>query len=632
MAQVSDLGYDASMIKQTSRILVLVVFSVLSLGASQCSKSSWPNLSSDERLIVLLQTNDIHGGVESYINSDGHRSGGMAILGGIVRAIREGVEKNFGPTAGVLVLDAGDQFQGTLLSNFSEGQLVFDNMNEIGYDAVVPGNHDYDFGPIGWLDDRVTPVTPDQNPRGALERLAHHAKFPLLSANTFIKKSLVDLEGHSVEVDGIGCKPVSKKMVVDFSRAVSPSFLRSYVIKDVAGVRVALIGLDNPNTPTVTTGVNVEDLCFADPAAIFLQVRKSLGDQADVFVAIIHDGNSEFGRGATQFVEKVGDQVDAVISGHTHFVSKTLVNGIPIVQSGANGKMFGRVDLVFDRAQKKVDKSRTRVNGGIQMIYDLCAPAAKEFCEVNSASRGATVPVYEGVAALPNSQIELQISNANSQLETVAGRKLGVVVNNLPGNRIAESPLADAITDWMRLATGAQIAMVNTGGLRAEIKKGELTYGSLFQVLPFNNRGILLDPMPFGKILKLLEHSVKTCGAHGALMQSGLKVTFERNCEPGKEVDSAAKVLHVETLAGDVLLDVRGGVTPDLNKTFSVATLDFLVDGGAGYEDFKGSPVKADLGIVRELIVDYLTDNLKGEGRFTGEIDGRFKEVSRDKL
>src|SRR6516162_7463523 len=133
--------------------------------------------------ITILATNDIHGGIEPNRLKDAVE-GGLAALSGTVQAIKAGLRRKLGDRTGVLVLDAGDQFQGTLVSNHNEGRLVFQAMNQAGYDVAITGNHDYDFGPVGWLEDEVTPTTADQDPRGALKAALSNAQFPLISSNT----------------------------------------------------------------------------------------------------------------------------------------------------------------------------------------------------------------------------------------------------------------------------------------------------------------------------------------------------------------------------------------------------------------------------------------------------------------
>ena len=612
------------------RFLVILPMTLLLAGASQCSRSGDPAPSSeDERLITILQTNDIHGSVESYSDKSGAKYGGMAMLGGIVRAIREGLEARHGDHAGVLVVDAGDQFQGSLISNFNEGQLVFSLMNDIGYDAVVPGNHDYDFGPVGWLEDQVTSDTEDQDPRGALLKLKALAKFPLISANTYYKNSIRDSEGRTIPVKGVRCEPLSPASI-DWKQATRPEFLTPHTVKTVAGVRVALIGLDNPTTPDTTTPANVSDLCFREKAETYLEIRRALEGKADVFVAVLHDGDTRTESHASDFVRELhqvaftGSIIDAVVAGHTHQVNDVDVAGVPVIQSGSGNRMFGRIDLVWDMKARKINRSKSQGFGGLQTWFHQCADQAKTFCET-----AGKAPKFDGTQAQPDPEISDQISLARKEVEKVSGRKLGVAEGKLYVDRINESPLANVLTDAFRDLTGSDVAFMNTGGLRAPIAAGVVTYDMLYTVLPFNNHGVEIAPMSVGKLFKLLERSMRSCGLYGSLMQSGLRVVFEKDCSripAGAGIDVNARLLRVETVSGEVLLDVAKGIQPPAGRSFRVATLDFLSAGGSGYVDFKGVPLVRDIGIVREAMTSRFLE-LGGNSRFSAKVDGRWREV-----
>lgn len=581
----------------------------------------------DLRRITLLGTNDIHGGVEPTHTPSGDW-GGMAIWGGISQAIEKGLSAKYGEKAGVLILDAGDQFQGTLLSNFNEGELVLAAMNEIGYDAVVPGNHAYDFGPRGWLDDQINSLNPDQRARGVLTDLVGKSNFAFLSANTFYKSSIQSSDGELIPVDSAGCEPQDEKAVIDWSRAARLEFLKTHTIKTVAGVRVAIIGIDHPDTATMTTPQNVSDLCYAEGADAYYQVQQTIGSQADLFVMVLHNGEtSKPGKVAemvNQILARTGGRLDAVIAGHTHSVNNFDVSGVPFIQSGSGGKMFGRVDLVWDLNSRKLLKDQTRFQGGIEMRHQGCAEktAAVSGCDWQAETQKLT---YEGVEVVPDVKIRKWIETEQRKLAPVANQKLGSAASALTVHRFKESSLADAMTDVFRTVSGAEIAFMNSSGLRAPIEKGELTYTGFFRVIPFNNHGVNLGPMPLETLIKLLERSIKTCGSYGALMQSGLRVQFERDCTQGKDVDEKARLLRVETVAGEVLLDVQAGLVPVLGKQFLVATLDFLAAGGSGYDGFKGIPLVADLGVVREAMVKYF---LSQPANFDGQMDGRWKEAS----
>jgi 5'-nucleotidase len=590
-----------------------------------------------DRLITILGTNDIHGGIEAGAARDGSPMGGMSYWSGVVRSIRHGIGARFGAEqAGVLVVDAGDQFQGTLLSNYSEGVLMFDTFKamatldrsgqviEPGYDAIIPGNHDYDFGPKGWLEDQVTPGSPDQNPRGALEALQESTKdvFPMLSANTYLRSSIVDRKGLPVSVESANCKAVKGSKPIDWSRARAPRYLEPYVIKQLAGLRVALIGIDNSGTPQTTTVANVTDLCFGDEVAAYKRVRQKLEGKADVFVVIMHNGNTDSSWAVSNFVEKSGaGKVDAVVSGHTHWVSNMRVKGVPVVQSGSGGLKFGRIDLVYNTASKKVDQARTRSYGGIELVHGRCAPSAADFCALGTSGKVA----YEGVEVVPNQAITSLVAAGRATLSGIAGVKLGVAKDLIKIDRTRESPLANAMTDALRTVAGADLSFINASGLRTAVQPGEFTYEELFKVIPFNNHGLVIGPMGADKVIALLERSIQTCGAFGALMQSGLRVEFTRDCRhPKGQVDPKAALVSVTALDGEVIYDASsGGMKAAAGRVFQVVTLDFLLAGGSGFDGFKGTPVLSDIGIVREALAKHYTAN---PVTLTDELDGRWSE------
>jgi len=618
-----------------NRLILGLVSAFFCVAASQCELPGEKNPTIDlgsTRMLSILQTNDLHGGVEAQVNADGKVIGGVAILGGVVQSIRKGLQDQFGAKAGVLVVDSGDQFQGTLISNYNEGELMYAAMSEIGYDAVVPGNHAYDFGPLGWLEDTVT--SDAQDPRGVIKKIAKEARFPLLSANTFLRNSFQDLAGNKLQVANVGCK-VPAGQVVDWSKVRQPEFLSSYFIKNVAGVRVALIGIDSRRTSESTSISNVQDLCFADEVETYLRVRAQIENQADVFVMLLHDGNMPSSReeGAIKIAMHLGlpnqlPLVDAIIAGHTHTIQEEAVNGIPILQSTSGTKSFGRLDLFWNSKHKTLDRTKTRIYGGVELSHSSCSKKAASFCVVDPRANG---PVYEGRLTAPDPSVQEIVDDGKHAVAPISERKLGIALRKLWVDRTKESPLGNLMTDQLRELSGADIAFINTGGLREALQPGEFTYSTLFNVLPFNNRAVILQPLTANKLFALLLRSAKTCGKYGALMQSGLKVEFSKKCETGT-LDEEAKLVRVETVAGEVLLNGEQGIQVPDTRVFKVATLDFLATGGSGYADFIGAPVVADLGVLREVLTDQFLKLATSNGKLTefkGVIDGRWKELPR---
>jgi 2',3'-cyclic-nucleotide 2'-phosphodiesterase (5'-nucleotidase family) len=580
----------------------------------------------DIRQITILATNDIHGGVEPSPDEAGRPYGGFALWGGIVDAIRTGIRGRLRSKGDVILLDAGDQFQGTLISNYNEGQLVISSMAKIGYDAIVPGNHDYDFGPLGWLTDQSNDAS---KRRETLLNLQGSVSFPFLSANTYYRNSIQDAEGKTVEVDSNYCQPADGRLI-DWTRAKRPEFLTPYLKITRAGVRIAVIAIDHPLTSQSTTAANVEDLCFDDEFNAYERVRRELEGQADVFVLLMHNGDKDGKGKIAALVRRLAPErgprlVDAVISGHTHSAYNEMINGVPYIQSGSGGKKFGRVDLFWDVAAQKLALDRTKSVAGVRFMTDSCDELAKAFC----------VPLkdgvsYEGKTVVPNAAIAAAIKKAREAVAPIASRKLGNDLKEVAPNRVDESALGDAFSDALRAIAKADLGMINTGGMRAPLPKGEFTYEDLFRVLPFNNHGVVVAPFTAAQLVSVLEKSVKTCGALDALIISGIKVTFQRNCSTEAAmrdgVDADAKLIHVETLKGEVIYDATAKPQPiKSTATFQVATLDFVASGGGGFTEFKGISRIADMGIFREKLTDVF---LKSPATFKGETDGRWRNLS----
>ena len=635
--------------------------------AATPGKTTRAPLETGQKLITLLGTNDLHGSVEPSLDAthpEAHKTGGLALFSGIVNAIKQGLKVHYGENAGVLLLDGGDQYQGTLISNYSEGELMYTLMDMMNYDGVVPGNHAYDFGPAGWKVDH----SPDPlKRREAVENLrAKFSTFPLLSANTYLISSLQSQDGRSVEIkDSAGCLPKDPHHKIDWSKAKRPvaqvnqtikgqELFQPYLIKNVAGVNIAMIGLDTLMTPITTTPDNVKDLCFRDEIDTYNELRDQLDGKADLFVILAHHGGKDgdkFSGSMEGIVKKISlggvNRLHAVIAGHTHKDETIFVDGavgavkIPIIQSGTNGVHFGRIDLIWDSHAKSVVTPRTEAHGGLTMHLDQCSVGSESFCEIKTTASGKQL-TFEGVSVILDQKIADKIAEARKQVAPIAEEKLGKAITAIKRDRIEESSLANLLTDMLLQAarsrfTTVDASFMNTGGIRSDVAPGSFTYEELFQMLPFNNHTMLVYPMSWPDLKAALLLSAQTCGQSGALMQSGLHVTFERDCrDKNGTVDPKARLLKVEVVdsAGKVnetVLDVANKVEKTERK-FVVVTLDFLAAGGDGYgvfgkpeythQDLETDPEKV---ILRDILVGEFR-KLKGgaEAEIPGQIDHRW--------
>ncbi len=523
-------------------------------------------LEAHERLVVVLGTNDVHGAVEaSTWVRDGEEQavGGLEQLSGVVASVRAGLAAKHGDRAGVVLVDGGDQFQGTLLSNFDQGALVYGLFDAIGYDAVVPGNHGHDFAPGTSMDPASGDVRTTGEGPPVLRALGEGVSFPLLGANVWLR-------------DGTECP-----------EEVHPSWIAPYAVTAAAGLRVGIVGVEHPETPLMTNAANVADWCFSDPVTAVERVLDEVEDRADLWIVVGHLGDGRGSSDLSELTSALSDRIDGVVGGHTHFVNRIWEAGVPAVQSGSSALQVGRIELVYDTRTGAVDRLKSRSYAGIPLWHQACDSRAP-FC-----TRTLDGVAWDGVSVVPAPDVVAQVASAREALAPLSSLVLGQSPDRIERHRIDESALANALTDALLEAVpAADLALLNSGGMRAPIERGALRYGDFFEVLPFDNEVVVLD-CPASAVRDLLLRSADQCGRHGALFPAGARVRFtRRGCEGGEQ----PTVLHDARLA-----DGRDLLTTE--DRLSVATVDFLAGGGSGYTEFALCDEVARLGNQRQLLV-----------------------------
>lgn len=379
------------------------------------------------KLVDILTTNDIHGQIEvGFDKKRNHAQGGMETVAGIVNDFRA-----INPT-GTVVVDGGDAWQGTLISNTTNGQSVLDSMAEVQYDAAAIGNHEFDFG-------RDTLITNIKN-----------AKFPIMGANI---------------IDDKTGKPVD--------------WTQPYVIIERGGLKIGIIGFATPQTMTTTKSTNIEGLSFANPAPIAKQLSEELRAKGcDIIMVTSHlpgeqDAKSKQIMGElTDLANGTGNgTLDAIVGGHSHMRVAGIVNGIPVVEAQSWLYAVGHIQLYLDKTTKKVVSS----NASLLETYTNLTTADPDVKNI--------VDGYKSKIATKAGEIEAVVSEN-------LGRKSFRYDINGSQDRDGATPLGNIITDAMRTSEKSDIAFTNIGGIRADVDKGELTYSDMFQVLPFGNYNV----------------------------------------------------------------------------------------------------------------------------------------------
>lgn len=502
--------------------------------------------------LSIIGTNDLHGALER-----------LPFVAGYVANLRAARAADGG---GVLLVDGGDMFQGTLESNIAEGADVVRAYNAMGYTASAVGNHEFDYGPEG---PATTPQSIEDDARGALKARAREAKFPMLVSNISDAQS-----GERIKWPNM---PAS-------------------VIVESAGIKVGIIGASTESTPFTTMPANFVGLVMKPPPAIAVaaEAQKLRSEGAKLVIVTAHIGSKctdlEHPTDITtcdkneELFRMIGDlpkgAVDVIVAGHTHAGIAHRINDIAVIESFSSGKAFGRIDVRIS-----ADGRVTAVK-----IHPPHAVCAGETIDKVVAAKDCQPGDYEGKPVTPEPAVQTIVDEALARAKVRREEKLGVtLLGKIDKSYGSESVQGNWVTDLMlRTRPEAQVAVTNGGGLRADIPSGDLTYGQLFEAMPFDNRFSLVD-VKGSHLRSLVSTNLQRGG--GILSWGGL--TAKGRCKNGKL---------------DLQIWVQGKPL-DEAKGYKLVTSDFLASGGDGLIGrLKLAPdaIKVTDVIIRDAIADYL--------------------------
>jgi 5'-nucleotidase len=581
------------------RSLPLVLFLLAAACASAPPKPL--SQSSEPVHVILVGTTDVHGWFNGHVETPPGDGGGV-LWGGLpafatyVEALRE---RHPGR---VVVVDAGDMWQGTLESNMFEGEAMVRGYNIIGYAAVAVGNHEFDYGPVG--PDAIA-RTSAQDELGAVKRNSAMARFPFLSAN-----------------------------MVEKSNGRTPEWAKKYTIVRAGGARIGIIGLSTPDTPNVTMAANVVDLMFTDPVqATVRAVAELRGLGVDAIVVIAHMGgrctelhdpndikscapNNE----AMELLAGLpAGTIDAYFAGHTHAQMRHYVNGVPAAQGAPYSREFSTIDLWIDTARDKVVKSDIRPHTMIcAFVYE-----GTEQCDPRNAPKGASlVPrVFDGETIVADARIVRTIEPYLRRVASKRDEKVGIVAAAPFSRTFAdESPLGVLISDVLREYGSADFAFVNSGGIRAELPAKDLTYAEIFAVSPFDNFPAVVT-MTGSEIVETLR--LTSTGIRGLMQVSGLRYTIDAAKDNDKPAEERNRIVSVTREDGTPL---------EMDKLYTVAMPDFLAAGGDSTKGVMDKIPRERISIsyarpIRDVLVEVLS---KKPQPIAPRVEGRITVLNAD--
>jgi 5'-nucleotidase len=490
--------------------------------------------------VQIVALNDFHGALEALPSlvidpatnntSTNPARNPRAVPAGGAEYLATHVRRLEAANPNTTVVSAGDLVGASpLLSALFRDEPTIEAMNLIGLDYNAVGNHEFDEGAAELVRLQEGGCHPEDGCRDGDPYAG--ADFDFLAAN------VVDAEGDTL--------------------------FPPYAIETYQGARVAYIGMTLEGTPSIVSPAGIQGLSFLDEADTVNALVGRLRRQVDAIVVLLHEGGVQTAPGGittcnglqgpiVDIVDRMSDEVDLVVSGHTHTAYDCVFpDGTVVTSASAGGRVLTDIDLRIDRRLGEVTSISTT-----NFVVTREVGAAGDVTALITRYRDLAAPLANrviGTAAAP-------ISRA--------------------ANAAGESALGDVIADAQLDATsapelgGARIAFMNPGGIRTDLQQGEITYAEAFEVQPFGNNLVTLT-LTGAQIERVLEQQF--CNPSGTASQilqvsRGFSYAWDDGHPCGDRVDPASITLD------GVVLDPAG--------TYRVTVNSFLADGGDGFRVF----------------------------------------------
>jgi len=543
--------------------------------------------------IQILNVSDWHGQLDPISVANVGNVGGAAVISAYWQADRAA-------NPNTLTLTAGDDFGASPpLSNFFDEVPAVLAQRMMGIQVNTFGNHNFDRG------------------IAHLQCMVNIAAAPNDSGFT---PGVYDMDSGCPLTGGGPGSPFSYVSANLMNRDQNLTGVEDFRIFTVGGVKVAVIGLTNPEAPTLVFPGSFGTIVPTDPVQAALKARGvAMSAGAEIVIVITHMGVTGF-NGTTPFgplidfakavnKEAKKPKIDVIVGDHTDIQFSGTINGALVYENRSKGLTYAKANLTVDSATHKI------LNQSVTFVTPLSS------------------------AVTPDPAIVAMLQPYRTELSAALDAPIGVATNVFPrgGNveRSGEVAIGNLIADSLRWRYGTQLALTNSGGIRAPLPSSylpadhtlrrtspgyaagppyDLVIGDIFTVLPFGN-SVVTRTVTGAQLWAALENGVSqinagTClGADGRFPQiSGFKFTFQCSLPAGSRVLSVA-------------LSDNTPIPPD-GTTYTFATNDFVNAGGDSYTMFKDGQ-----GTTREVMADVLQAYVEFLGTITPTIEGRITKV-----
>ncbi len=503
--------------------------------------------------LIILFTSDVHCGIDN--------GWGYAGLYQVKQVLMK--ENN------VLLVDNGDALQGELVGLMTTGEAIIEIMNTLGYDAVIPGNHDFDYGVDRFLE------------------LTGEANFPYICCN--------------------------------FRDKTGSLLFPPYLILEVEGTRIGFVGVCTPDTLRSSTPKFFQndqgDFIYSfdqdkTGETLYTTVQQAVDDAraegADYVIVLAHLGNhTECSPWMYSEVIEHTTGIDALLDGHSHDTEK-------VIMKNRDGENVLRI--ACGTKMQNIGALTITPNGEItaELYHWDTSIAAPELMELKNQTADAVNKAQDLLSGTLNQVIAhttVDLVIYDPTVKTEEGQPVRIIRNT-------ETNLGDLLTDALRDRAGADIAFANAGGLRADLKAGDITYRDVKTVLPFDNDMAVIE-VNGAQILDALEWSVHSLPDEfgGFLQVSGITFCIDTTIDSPCIQDENGMFDHIAPdmprRVQNVLVD---GEPIDLQKTYKLAGIDYqMLNDGDGYTMFRNSTVIAmDSQKTDQILIEFVTHNLDG--------------------
>ncbi len=389
----------------------------------------------------------------------------------------------------------------------------------------------------------------------------------------------------------------SVMMLADFDYLCANAFLTTknktigdrYTIKKVNGVKIGIIGLTALDLMTLTLPANVSDIKMLDADSVINEgIKYMKKNKCDLIILLTHVGVDN----DKMLAEKFYKDVDIIVGGHSHtpLFKPVIQNGVVIVQAGAHGRYLGQLDITVDRKMDTLAEYKAWLT---ETVMDTA---------INDKAAGE--------------KVDKMLEEIEGYLSTV----IGTLDTDWKRGNTNESNLGQWEADAVRKATGTDIAFLNSGGIRKDLSKGNITIGDVWEINPFGNTivkinitGKTLKEMFENLIFQSLDKSTERSSGDRVII-SGLMIEYD--------LENGSKGNYIKSIKVN-------GEEADDEKIYSISTNNYVGAQFAKYFGDISEEIKpVDTGIVdRDLFIE----EIKNQGVINNTADIRMRDISKNK-